>query len=87
MYGTFAQDAENERHWLSRARHTFKPRQTRIGRSDYDCPEVTFASGITNLVGHGDDYVVVSYGVDDCYSRSIVVRKARIEMLLLAGGG
>jgi len=43
----------------------------------YDCPHITFLSGITEFQAD-KNYVVISYGVNDCYSRSIVVSKKRI---------
>lgn len=47
----------------------------------YDCPQITFASGIAEY--HADkNYAVISYGVNDCYSRSMVVSKNRIKELL-----
>lgn len=48
----------------------------------YDCPHVTFASGITEYQ-KDKEYVIISYGVSDCYSRSIVVPKRRIIELLI----
>mmetsp|Transcript_17112 Transcript_17112/g.22211 ORF Transcript_17112/g.22211 Transcript_17112/m.22211 type:complete len:646 (-) Transcript_17112:105-2042(-) len=52
-----------------------------INEETYDCPVVTFA---TSLVEYQADpnYVVISYGVNDCYSRSIVVSKERIREFL-----
>jgi len=29
-----------------------------------------------------NDYIIISYGVDDCYSRSIIVHKKKIELLM-----
>ena len=43
----------------------------------YDCPHITFLSGMTEYQAD-KNYVVISYGVNDCYSRSIVVSKKRI---------
>ena len=34
-------------------------------------------------IGNGGNDVIITYGVDDCYSRSIVVPKKKIEILLL----
>ena len=59
--------------------HYFPPQKSKLNATYafYDCPSVTFASGITEY--HADkNYVVISYGVNDCYSRSIVVSKERI---------
>jgi hypothetical protein len=51
----------------------------------FECPAVTFASGITEYQAD-KNYVVISYGVNDCYSRSIVVPKQRIiEFLDIKG--
>ena len=47
----------------------------------YDCPHITFASGIVEYQADSN-YVVISYGVSDCYSRSIVVSKDRIREFL-----
>ena len=76
-------DLNVEKHWLSRAQHSFTSRRTKIGKYQiiYDCPELTFASGISNKIGN-DDYAMVTYGVDDCYSRSIVIHKDKIELML-----
>lgn len=78
-------DLNVEKHWLSRAHHSFTPRRTKIGRYQNtgvcNCPELTFASGISNKIGNYD-YFTVSYGVDDCYSRSIVIHKDKIELML-----
>jgi len=49
----------------------------------FACPRITFASGFAEYVGHGGKYAIISYGVQDCYSRSIVVSKKRIARLLL----
>jgi len=51
----------------------------------YACPKVAFVSGLAEYVdGRGrGDHAVISYGVEDCYSRSVVVRKERIARLLL----
>ena len=47
----------------------------------YDCPHVTFASGLVEYQADAN-YVVISYGISDCYSRSIVVSKDRIREFL-----
>ena len=81
-----ATDLKSMEHWLSWADHSFLARRTKIGQHEnihnYDCPEVTFATGISNKIGQDDNYIVISYGVDDCYSRSIIVHKEKIEMML-----
>eukprot|EP00548_Thalassiothrix_antarctica_P015548 CAMPEP_0194168208 /NCGR_PEP_ID=MMETSP0154-20130528/3248_1 /TAXON_ID=1049557 /ORGANISM="Thalassiothrix antarctica, Strain L6-D1" /LENGTH=487 /DNA_ID=CAMNT_0038879305 /DNA_START=128 /DNA_END=1592 /DNA_ORIENTATION=- len=48
-----------------------------ISGVEFDCPHITFASGIAEYQAD-KNYVVISYGVNDCYSRSIVVSKERI---------
>ena len=50
---------------------------------NYRCPIISFASGMTEMIGHDGKNVIITYGVNDCYSRSIVVPKKKIEMLLL----
>jgi hypothetical protein len=75
-------DRDSKHHWISSQDGAFKPQHTRIGLQLYNCPKVTFATGITNMIGHGDNYIIISYGVDDCYSRSIIVHKKKIEMLM-----
>mmetsp|Transcript_7298 Transcript_7298/g.18129 ORF Transcript_7298/g.18129 Transcript_7298/m.18129 type:complete len:253 (-) Transcript_7298:82-840(-) len=54
-----------------------------LGGETFACPKITFASGFTEYIGRGGNYAIISYGADDCYSRSIVVHKKRIERLLL----
>jgi hypothetical protein len=56
-----------------------------ISNTAYDCPHITFATGITEYQ-NDRNYVVISYGVNDCYSRSIVVSKDRIKELLNIDG-
>ena len=51
----------------------------------YDCPHVTFPSGITEFQ-KDRGFVVISYGVGDCYSRSIVVSKSTIREYLDVNG-
>jgi hypothetical protein len=52
-----------------------------VSNTLYDCPQITFASGIADY--HADEnYAIISYGVHDCYSRSIVVSKDVIKDLL-----
>ncbi|CAJ1953597.1 unnamed protein product [Cylindrotheca closterium] len=75
-------DGDVQNHWLSKKEGSFDKRHTEMGGPTYDCPDITFASGITNLIGHGNDYIIISYGVDDCYSRSIIVHKKKIELLM-----
>ena len=51
----------------------------RLGK--YDCPKISFLSGIIDFQ-KDPRYAVISYGVNDCYSRSIVVEKRKIVSLL-----
>ena len=59
-------DLNVEKHWLSRAHHSFTPRRTKIGQyqntSMYGCPELTFASGISNKIGNEDYFMVSLWG-------------------------
>jgi hypothetical protein len=52
-----------------------------VGNETYDCPHVTFASGLVDYQAD-TNYAVLSYGVNDCYSRSIVISKKRIVAFL-----
>jgi hypothetical protein len=49
---------------------------------DQSIIEIAFANGLTEKIGDSKN-VILSYGVNDCYSRSIVVSKKKIEMILL----
>ncbi len=49
----------------------------------FRCPMITFATGLNEMIGYNGENVVITYGVDDCYSRSLIVPKKKIEMLLL----
>lgn len=53
-----------------------------LSNVEFDCPQITFASGIAEYQAD-KNYIVISYGVNDCYSRSIVVSKKRIRELLI----
>jgi len=46
---------------------------------DLECPKIAFASGITDL---GDDRALISYGINDCSSRIILVRKSDLVSML-----
>ena len=49
----------------------------------FRCPAITFASGITDMIGHDGNHAIITYGWDDCYSRSIIVSKIKMEALLV----
>eukprot|EP00978_Attheya_sp_CCMP212_P032599 scaffold128086_cov46-Attheya_sp.AAC.2 len=53
-----------------------------LGNETYDCPHVTFASGLLVDYQADTNYAVLSYGVNDSYSRSIVISKKRIVAFL-----
>ena len=58
-----------------------------FGGESFACPKITFASGFAEYVGRGGAYAIISYGAEDCYSRStIVVHKKRVQVLLLDRG-
>jgi hypothetical protein len=58
-----------------------------VGNETFTCPHITFASGLVDYQADAN-YAILSYGVNDCYSRSIVISKDRIrEFLNLSGGG
>jgi hypothetical protein len=54
-----------------------------INSEKFRCPPITFAFGLTEMIGHDGNNLIISYGVNDCYSRSLVVPKKKVEMLLL----
>ena len=70
--------------WISRrisSNRTAPSFIQKVGLSN--CPKITFVSGITEMIGHDGENIIISYGVNDCYSRSLIVPKKKIEMLLL----
>ncbi len=67
-------------HWMSQQIGVFNQTMSVLNQT-YNCPVITFASSMVPLVGD-DGKVIVSYGVNDCYSRSIVIPKEKIRMLL-----
>ena len=50
----------------------------------FDCPSIHFVSGISEYIGDSSK-AILSYGVNDCYPRMIVVEKKDIERSLLRG--
>ena len=50
----------------------------------FDCPRITFVSGITE---HATDSnkAIISYGINDCTSRIMVVSKSDLARLLFEG--
>ena len=56
-----------------------------VGNETYDCPHIGFASGLVEYQAD-TNYAVLSYGINDCYSRSIVISKDRIREFLDVGG-
>ena len=67
--------------WVTAASYNWTPLM--LDGETFACIKTTFASGFAEYVGHGGNYAIISYGVRDCYSRSVVVHKKRIEKLLL----
>ncbi len=81
--GMKSSDIGYEDHWMSE--RLIDP-ESDLARLDvmgetYNCPKVAFASGINEMVDSRDN-IIISYGVGDCYSRSIVVPKQKIQILL-----
>ena len=74
-------DVGYENHWMSSKSQELENLSMNVYEDRYDCPPVTFASGITEKVGNSD-LAIISYGVNDCYSRSITIPKWKIEYLL-----
>ena len=40
-------------------------------------------AGLNEMFGYNRENLIITYGVNDCYSRSLIVSKKKIEMLLL----
>jgi len=53
-----------------------------VFKHKYKCPKISFISGMIEMVGN-PNMVIISYGVNDCYSRIIFVPKKKIKMVLL----
>lgn len=68
--------------WISQRPIANRTEPVLIMRKDVRCPRITFATGMTEMIGNGGMDVIITYGVDDCYSRSIIVPKNKIKMLL-----
>jgi len=70
--------------WISRRIPSDRTAPTNIANyGNTTCPQVTFTSGITEMIGHDGENIIISYGVNDCYSRSLIVPKKKIEILLM----
>lgn len=52
-----------------------------ISTESYNYPKITFGSGLVEYQVD-PNYIMLSYGVNDCYSRSIVISKERIGEFL-----
>ena len=50
--------------------------------SAMNCPRIHFVGGMVDKYGAEDSTVVISYGINDCLSRIIEVKKADIAKLL-----
>ena len=79
------EDVGYDAQWISKRDYENRTAPILISDANYRCPIITFASGLTEMVGHDGEYVIITYGVNDCYSRSLVIPKKKIEMLLLTG--
>ena len=54
----------------------------KIGNEIYpNCPSIHFVTGMTEAL-HDSNKIVISYGIDDCLSRFIVVDKQHIISML-----
>ena len=67
-------------HWMLRQNGIFNKSMS-WEDNDYPFPIVTFPSSFIEKADDADSFVI-SYGVDDCYNRSIVIPKEKVEMLL-----
>lgn len=70
-------------HWISERPVENRTAPIKILNETYSCPITTFIVGFTEMIGSGGKDTIITYGVNDCYSRSIIVPKKKIEMLLL----
>ena len=61
--------------WISERPTDDRTSPIMVLSESFRCPAITFASGITEMIGHDGNHVIITYGVDDCYSRSIIVSK------------
>eukprot|EP00594_Rhizosolenia_setigera_P015639 CAMPEP_0178963536 /NCGR_PEP_ID=MMETSP0789-20121207/15091_1 /TAXON_ID=3005 /ORGANISM="Rhizosolenia setigera, Strain CCMP 1694" /LENGTH=234 /DNA_ID=CAMNT_0020648041 /DNA_START=189 /DNA_END=893 /DNA_ORIENTATION=+ len=74
-------DVGYHKQWISKRPVENRTAPILIMNQTYSCPVITFATGMTEMIGD-EKNVIITYGVNDCYSRSIVVPKKKIEMLL-----
>jgi len=72
-------DVGYDDHWMSKRDEHGKDMD--VKGETYSCPKITFVTGITEMI-HDQDNFVISYGVKDCYSRSIIVPKEKVRILL-----
>mmetsp|Transcript_5615 Transcript_5615/g.8523 ORF Transcript_5615/g.8523 Transcript_5615/m.8523 type:complete len:714 (-) Transcript_5615:635-2776(-) len=81
--GMKSEDIGYDDHWMSQRVIDVESElaQMIVKGETYNCPKVTFASGINEMIDSRSN-IIISYGVGDCYSRSIVVSKKKIEILL-----
>ncbi len=69
--------------WISGRPVSNRTAPITIKTYSYRCPIITFAAGLNEMIGYNGENVIITYGVNDCYSRSLIVPKKKIEMLLL----
>ena len=55
-----------------------------IKQEEFDCPEISFVSGLTE---HATDNAraILSYGINDCTSRVVLIDKSEISRYLFNG--
>ena len=69
--------------WISERPKDNRTAPILINNETFRCPIISFASGMIEMIGHNGNNIIITYGVNDCYSRSILVPKKKIELLLL----
>ena len=81
--GMNSKDIGYDDHWMSQRSIDAESDLARMNvkGETYNCPKVTFATGINEMLDSRSN-IIISYGVGDCYSRSIVVSKQKIQILL-----
>ncbi len=78
--GMKATDRNLGTHWMSHQDGIFNA-SMHVLNETYSCPQMTFVSSFMEKVDD-PNILVISYGVNDCFSRSILVPKEKIQILL-----
>jgi hypothetical protein len=55
-----------------------------VGRKVYKCPRIHFVAGMVDKVDDPTRKLVISYGVNDCFSRFIIIDKTDVVRMLFS---